>query len=87
MHKPRRTVDWHVETFLVVVVVLAVVVEVVAVVGLLMLLLLLLIFSEMTRKTNRQSDEYWNRFQSNVWGETSKRLGGANMDFSDRLDI
>ena len=40
---------------------------------------------ERTREGHRQSDEHWNRFKGNV-EETSERLGGAHIGFSERID-
>ena len=43
------------------------------------------IFSEMTRKGHRQSDQHWNGFKGNI-GETLERRGGAHMGFPERID-
>ena len=44
-----------------------------------------MIFFERTREGHRQSDDYWNTFKSDG-GETSERLGGAHMGFSEDID-
>ena len=44
-----------------------------------------MIFHERMREGHHQSDENWNSFKGDI-GETSERLGGMHMGFSERID-